>query len=789
LMRTARVRNVTTHTLHILDFGQSATDRPIPALALRLLGVEADADQHERAEAVERAVAQGMLLPEDRVHACELVAAALGDEPAARFAAMDAATRHGGRARVLRHLLEHASATPLVLAVEDVHWAAGDEIAQLADLATSVAARPVLIALTSRATDGSLVTAWRTRGWGSPITTLDLAPLAEDEARELASTHEGLPADMIERCLQTALGHPLFLEHLLRAARAGQTAMPGSVRGLVLARIERLPAQLQHALHGAAILGLRFPQDALRHVLGDPHYLAYPLEQAGLVALEGEECRFAHALIRDAIYESLLGSTRRTLHRRAASWYEARDAGLQADHLAAADDSAAAAAYVRAAVESHGAYRVDRALSYAQRALETARESDVLCEALATRGDIELAAGRTSDACHSFRRCVELAGHGPMRARAWLGVATSLRIMDRYDEALQAIAKAEAEVDAGDAKRLAQLWTMRGNLYFPRGELELCFDAHGKALDFARRAGSVEDIARALGGLGDAHYQRGRMRSALDHFRQCVELAEGHGLIGLRLAYVPMVAVSEIYMGNFEPAYAMCASAGAAAFEVGDRRARLLSANILASIELSRGHYAASLTWSDTGHALAIELGARRFEAEALVLRGLAQLGSQEHATALRTLDAAAALSREACPTYCAPWAFAALALASTDRSQIDALLAEGEQLLSRDCVSHNYLEFYHLGIEVGLRAGDLQRTQKYAAALEAYTHDEPLPWSALVIRRARALVSAARDEGGTDAALRAALSEARTMQWESLVPELQAAIDRLSTRVSSGTA
>ena len=56
---------------------------------------------------------------------------------------------------------------------------------------------------------------------------------------------------------------------------------------------------------------------------------------AGLgVAVEGDECRFAHALIRDAVYESLLGSTRREFHRRAASWYDGRDCGLLAEHLA-----------------------------------------------------------------------------------------------------------------------------------------------------------------------------------------------------------------------------------------------------------------------------------------------------------------------------------------------------------------------------------------------------------------------------------------------------------------------
>ena len=516
-------------------------------------------------------------------------------------------------------------------------------------------------------------------------------------------------------------------------------------------------------------------------MLADPHYVAQPLEQAGLVAVEGDECRFAHALIRDAIYESLLGSTRRALHRRAATWYETRDSGLQADHLAAAEDDGAATAYLRAALENQRAYRFDRAFAYAERAVETARQPGDHCDALATLGDVQLASGRTSDACSSFRRSIELAGTGAARARAWLGLATSLRIVDRYDEAMQALDRAEAEVDPADARRLAHIWTLRGNLHFPRGELELCLDAHGRALDFARRADSVEDVARALGGLGDAQYQRGRMRSAWEHFRQCVDLSTRHDLVGLRLAYLPMVAVSEGYMGDYAPALETCASAAAAAFELGDRRTRMLCLSIRSSIEISRAEFASSLAASQLSLALARELGARRFEAEALVLGGLARLGLNEIEAARETLEQGASLALEACPTYCAPWALAALAHASTDGVRIRKLLEEGERMLARDCVSHNYLEFYKLGIDVALRIGDLVRAENYAAALEEYTRPEPLPWADLVIARGRALVSAARNERGAEIALQEALSAARAMQCEILVPALRAAIDARS--------
>jgi DNA-binding SARP family transcriptional activator len=778
LMRRAGSSGVAAHTLQVLDFGQAAADRPIPALMLHLLGVAPDASRDARASAVEQATGSGLLGQEDRLIACDLIGAKLPEEAVSRLAAMDSGTRDGGRSRVLHRLLQHAAAKPLLIAVEDVHWASSHEIAQLADVAAAAAAYPVLIALTSRSADDVLTAAWRARGWACPITTLDLAPLAEDEARELAAAHKDVPGDVVERCLATALGHPLFLEQLLRTARAGQKTLPGSVRGLVLARIERFRPEVQRALQASAVLGIRFSRDALRHVLDDPDFAAQSLEQAGLVAMQADDCRFAHALIRDAVYESLLGSTRRELHRRAASWYDGRDSGVQAEHLAAAGDDGAAAAYVRAAVENQQAYRLDRALAYAERALETARRPEDLCDALATLGDVQLAAGRTSDACASFRRSIELANSGATRARAWLGLATALRIVDRFDEALAAVARAELEVDPADARRLAHLWTLRGNLHFPLGELGLCLAAHERALEFARRAGSIEDVARALGGLGDAHYQRGRLRSAGEHFQQCVDLSEQHGLVGLRLSYLPMVAVTQSYSGEFAAALETCSHAAASAWEVGDRRARLLSLNTRASIELNRAQFAASKATSDLGIALARELGARRFEAEALILNGLAQVGLDDKVQARATLELAVAMARDACPTYCAPWALAALALLSIDAGQRQALLQEGEDLLARDCVSHNYIEFYSLGIEAALRTNDPERTTRYASCLEEYTQAEPLRWADVVIARGRALAAKARNEPGAAAAARAALAAAHAIEFDALVPALQQAIN-----------
>ena len=775
----ARARDALVYAVQVLDFGQPASERPGPALAACLLGVAPEAAEASRNAAIDRAVAGGTLAADDELLARDLTGLLPAEGAASPLSAMDAASRERGRARVLLRLIEAAARrAPLLIVIEDMHWADAAEVAQLADLAAAVASLPVLLALSTRVEGDPTGPGWRARARGCPVSTLDLAPLADDEARDLAARYGSLPAKVLEECLGKAAGHPLFLDQLLRAAQTGQTTLPGSVRGLLLARIGRLPAELQRGLHAAAVLGSRFSLGALRHVLAEPGYGTGGLEHAGLLATEGDECRFSHSLIRDAVYESLLRSTRRELHRRSAAWFQGRSPGLEADHLAAAEDPSAPAAYLRAAIEEERASRLDRALAHAQRARELARAAPDLCAAFARIGGICLTRGRTDDAIAAFRESVDLASSTGERARGWLGLAASLRIVDRYDEALGALEHAEQSAAAeNDPRLMAQLWTLRGNLHFPRGELDACLSAHGRALEYAQEAAVPEDIARALGGLGDAHYQRGRMYAAHAEFSRCVSLCEEHGLAGLRLSYLPMVATTEAYLGNFDSALEVSGRSEAAAAQAGDLRTQLLSQSLRAMVEIYRANYRQALDAAERGVALAREIGARRFEAEALVLRGLAARGLGEHALMHESLVAGVAIAREGAHTYCGPWALAALALAIDDPARSRVLLDEGERWLAEGCVSHNYLEFYRHAVEVSLRSGDWSRAERYADALDQYTSEERLPWADLVIACGRAMARSGRS--GSELPLRAdrdaLLDEARRMQFNEVAALLAA--------------
>src|SRR5206468_6642332 len=102
--------------------------------------------------------------------------------------------------------------------------------------------------------------------------------------------------------------------------------------------------------------------------------------------------------------------------------------------------------------------------------------------------------------------------------------------------------------------------------------------------------------------------------------------------------------------------------------------------------------------------------------------------------------------------------------MASSDDERRQSL-AMAERLLAQGCIGHTHLEFYPMAIDVALEQREWAEAERYADALENYTHAEPLPWSRFFAARARALAAAGR--GSRDrAALQASRDEAAALGY-----------------------
>jgi class 3 adenylate cyclase/tetratricopeptide (TPR) repeat protein len=741
--RAAREAGFACHTGSVLDFGTGTGRDAIRALVRSLIGLGIATEAEARRAAAAGAVEGGLVAAENAVFLNDLLDLLQPTELRSLYDAMDQQTRdRGKRATVVELVRRSSMRLPLMLTLEDLHWADATTLAHAAELAAVVAECSAVLVMTSRIEGDQLDYAWRGQTRGTQLVTVDIGPLRKEEALAFASTFVNACERFALACVERSAGHPLFLEQLLRGTEGSSVAeLPASIQSVVLARMDALNPTDKQALQSASVLGQRFSLGALRQIMGDLRYTCADLLQHHLVRPQGEELLFAHALIQQVVYSSLLTSRRRELHRRAADWFADRDLVLCAEHLDRASDPEAPQAYMAAARAQAVAYRNERALQLADRGLALARDRADIHALICLRGELCHDLGAIPEAITAYEQALTVASDDFERCAAWIGLAAGMRILDRYEEAFATLEKAEAAAKLhGFDAELARIHHLRGNLHFPLGDLDSCLREHSQAATYARHVGSQELEARALGGLGDAEYARGRMITAYRHFRRCVELARALGLGRVEVANLTMLVPTRMYFDPLEDVLGGGTAAIEAAKRVGHQRAELIARSVQATCLLEIGEAALAREQIEPMQNLIRHLGARRFDAPALLYSAKVLLQGRRREEAAQLLREALAISRETGVGYMGGTILGALALATDNADERRCALADGESALRAGAVSHNHLYFYRDGTEVALNSSDWNGVAHYTWALEDYTRPEPLPWADFFIARGRAL-------------------------------------------------
>lgn len=775
-------QGLSCHEGLVLDFGAGTGRDAVRSIVRSLTGAAPDADQATLEAAALATHASGALDERRSVFLNDLLGLPQSLEQRAVYDALGDQGRSGGRRQTAVELMTGlARRQPALIVVEDLHWADAKTLQGIAALAAAASECPVLVLMTSRLEGDPVARGWRVDG---PLLTIDLAPLRREDAIALAHGFRTAASGFTERCVARAAGNPLFLEQLLRNAdELSGSSVPDSVQSLVQARMDKLDPGDRRALQIASIFGQHFSLAAVRALLEAPTYDPRDLAAHFLIRPQGEDFLFGHALIRDAVYGTLLRSRRRDLHRLAARWFETRDLTLRAEHVEKAGDPDAAAAFLAAAREQASQYRYERALALAEQGLALALERGDRFALTACRGEILLDLGRISEAGTAHEAACAMAGDDAERCRALLGLAAVKRITDDLDGALAAVDQAlEGATRLGLVPEESRGHFLRGNLMFFRGDMDACLSEHRRSFELAREDGSPELEAAALGGLGDAEYMRGRMLTAGEHFRRCVEISERHGLGRIEVANRPMAAIASAFVGDMLGAVDASRAAIAAAVRVGHQRAEAIA------------HHAAffccrSLQDFETGHvhveralALARQLGSRRFEAEALAFRGELGRLAGEQVAGRRDLEESLAISRETGLAYIGPFILGLAGRAATNAGERQAALAEGEALLETNQMGHNQLMFRREAIDTCLEAGDFDEADRHAACLERFAAAEPSPWTRFLVARGHALAAAGRGsrDAGLPAALESLLEEARRRGFRDLASDIPPALARL---------
>ncbi len=448
-----------------------------------------------------------------------------------------------------------ARSRPLVVAVEDAHWADIGTLELLQYIVPRLAPRRVLLIITCRVGNLSRTHALpaaleRLARLGAEC--LHLTGLGEMETRTLMlrmlPSPGSVPAETLARIAEIADGNPLLLQELLRGAlmlpgsAAADLRFPSNLTDTVAERLSRLEPSLRSVVVQASVIGRRFDSETLRAVARRPERLilealrqARDLHLIAEDALTGTWYEFTHELIRGLVYRQLLKREALPLHARIAQHLERsahapnRIAEL-AYHWAAAGDAKKAVHYNALAgemamnVHAHG----DVARFY-RRALQFAPDSGVL------RGEL----------CDRLASALYVGGFAE-EAKTW------------FDEAI-------AQFDcADDDQRVARILLRRARLEFFEARAETSLALANRALQSFRSLSEVTSV------LLEAYTEVARYNVILGNYIEamtCLERAESLSTVNgaaLPVYFHDVRAIAYAHLGRDNEAMEAFRDAGAA---------------------------------------------------------------------------------------------------------------------------------------------------------------------------------------------------------------------------------
>ncbi|OBH92596.1 regulator [Mycobacterium sp. E2733] len=550
----------------------------------------------------------------------DLAAPTRADPDTERYALFDA---------VVALLATASASAPVVLILDDLHWAAKPTLLLLRHLLRFGEHARMQIIGTYRSTDldrsHPLAAMLADLHRDGTADRLSLSGLHEDDVTAYVA-EAGYNDEELARALASVTGgNPFFLIEALRhvdesGGRWDQSTLPQGVREAVSRRLSRLPAEANKALAAAAVVGSRFALDLVERVLEDDLVDAFDEAcKAGIVIEEpGGRYRFNHAIVRQSLLAELPSVRRMRLHQRIATTLE-NEPGADDELLAElayhyfecawAGNAAKAVEYCRrAADQAMARLAYEGAADLYDRALHALEEIDeelpdrddqtaelliARCEALLAAGDVASAGSAVSQLQSASTDSRQLAAW----ATCFDGQLSMLIHPERLDDVAAAVGSA--------AEELAQLG-----------------DAAGEAMAHTVRAGC---LAR-LGRIGDGEI-------ALDDALSAARRAREHRRVNAVLANAPLAA---LWGPNPVP------RAGGRCLDV----VRLLrittdspaveatSTRCQAVLEAFRGRGAAARRMIDSARRTATELGLRHSLMEVEQFAGIVELVVDEPAAA-----------------------------------------------------------------------------------------------------------------------------------------------------------
>lgn len=645
----------------------------------------------------------------------------------------EAAPRIDGQCDLLVRLFSHRRVSPgLVLVVEDMHWACDSMQHRMALLCDRLKDTATLLVFSSR-------DCYEKEGFslGTDMTgkTIALAGLSTTAALALSATFLPVNTPIVRQSIARASGNPLFLTQQLQAAiDTIDESAPGSLRGIITAKMKRLDTGALEQLQAAAVLGNRFTVGAWSGLLGAlPDSCDYLIQQQ-FIGADSAGYRFSHDLVHSVVYRSIEKALQQSFHLQAAQYFE-KNAEVAAWHyLKAGEPLSGVAQVLEAGTVALSRGELSRAAALLD-ALVDVDESQLArvqrYQLHRLRADCHTRRAAHQQAMASYECAMLVAEEGVEQVQTKLQMGACFGELNNTTAAMQLLGEVLAESRVHELPVFeTRALQLRADLLFKTGRYADAESDLRAGLNEVHVSGDVQteiDISQALGELlcrqgkvreaeqllGEAHQQRDRLR-------------QGSGWADRD----PWLGQCLYFMGDACGARDILQAAIEKSKSVGDHLALLQARCLLGPILLDLGEPASALANGKLAMSVVAGDQENALTSMAMVSVGESQIRLGKYALGLQMLTQAWSKAEPTDAKYSTgPWALAALATVVQRDVEQRNLLAKGEHLLHSGAEGLSHFWFYRLAIQVALGGGDERLARRYAKLLQGFENGQELPW------------------------------------------------------------
>jgi len=463
---------------------------------------------------------------------------------------------------ILEVLKRLSAEKPMLIFLEDLHWADESSFYVVNYLARNIRSSPIFLLGTLRPNESEALQ-------GVVDGMNDEKILEEMVLEKLDLDHTVLiinkmfpqndfPATLAERLFEQSKGNPLFVIEMLKGMhddgsitlQAGQYTLvsdsfqiPATVEEVVNRRLEVLDPDTMAMVEYAACIGQRFDVSvaASNQLLKEPQASLEKLLASSILMKKNGTVEFSHAVFQSVIYDTIGERWKTGHHRNIGEHFESVNADNLDDvmyelarHFSRTKESGKIIEYcTKAGEKAESSYAMEQALEFYMQALGSLpdRTHDKTLDLLERVGDIQAIIGKLDEAIENFQKAKDLSENKGAKSRLLRKCSKILTNNGDFDRSLEFTKEASNILEGANPQEQGRILFDDGTTFWRKGEFDRAMELFKEALGTLEDHPLKEenDIVAVLNGIGNVHFHRGEMHDALEIYERTLKINERIG--------------------------------------------------------------------------------------------------------------------------------------------------------------------------------------------------------------------------------------------------------------------